>query len=93
MKRIICFFMCLFILPVAAHAEGIDGVNAKSSILIEQSTGMVLAEDEADERLPIASVTKIMTMLLIMERIDSGTLAISATPPMPVAFLYIQSQL
>lgn len=74
MKRIICFFMCFFLLPAAAYAEGTDGVNAKSSILIEQSTGMVLAESEADERLPIASVTKIMTMLLIMERIDSGTL-------------------
>ena len=75
MKKIICFFMCLFFLPAAVYAEGIDGVNAKSAILIEQSTGMMLAEDEADERLPIASVTKIMTMLLIMERIDSGALS------------------
>ena len=75
MKKLICFFICMIMLPVSAYAEGIDGVNAKSSILIEQSTGMVLAENEPDERLPIASVTKIMTMLLIMERIDSGALS------------------
>lgn len=75
MKKMICFFICLIMMPVSAYAEGIDGVNAKSSILIEESTGMVLAESEPDERLPIASVTKIMTMLLIMERIDSGMLS------------------
>lgn len=47
-------------------------VNAKSGILIEASTGEVLYELNADERLPIASVTKTMTMLLIMEAIDNG---------------------
>ncbi|MBR0366356.1 MAG: D-alanyl-D-alanine carboxypeptidase [Clostridia bacterium] len=75
MKKLICFFVCLIMLPVSAYAEVPDGVNAKSAILIEQSTGMVLAENEPDERLPVASVTKIMTMLLIMERIDSGALS------------------
>ena len=48
--------------------------EVKSSILMEASTGNVLYEQNADEHLPIASVTKIMTMLLIMERIDSGSL-------------------
>ena len=78
MKRLICFFVCLAaFIPYAVHAEGemIDGVEAKACILVEASTGEVLREMNADERLPIASVTKIMTMLLIMERIDSGTLS------------------
>ena len=64
-------------MPQAVYAEGdeaIDGVEAKSCILIEQSTGEVLREMNADDELPIASVTKIMTMLLIMEQVDSGAL-------------------
>ena len=39
--------------------------NVKSAILMEASTGNVLYEQNADEHLPIASVTKVMTMLLI----------------------------
>lgn len=55
------------------YAENLaEGV--KSAILMEASTGNVLFEANADEHLPIASVTKIMTMLLIMERIESGAL-------------------
>lgn len=59
----------------SAHAGIEEDVNAKSGILIEQSTGDVLWEMNADEQLPIASVTKVMTMLLIMEQIDSGKLS------------------
>lgn len=52
-------------------------VTAPSAILIEQSTMQVLYELEADRRMPIASVTKTMTMLLIMEAIDSGKIKYS----------------
>lgn len=48
--------------------------DAKSCILVEASTGNVLYEDNPDEQLPIASVTKIMTMLIIMEQIEAGNL-------------------
>jgi len=51
-------------------------INAKSGILTEASTGEVLYEQNADERLQIASVTKVMTMLLIMEAIDSGKISL-----------------
>ena len=51
-------------------------ISAKSGILIEASTGDVLYEQNADERLQIASVTKTMTMLLIMEAIDSGKISL-----------------
>ncbi len=50
-------------------------INAKSGILMEQSTGEVLYETNPDERLQIASVTKVMTMLLIMEALNSGKLS------------------
>lgn len=48
--------------------------NAKSAILIERDTGEMLFDKNAHEKLPPASMTKIMTMLLIMEEIDKGNL-------------------
>lgn len=80
MKARICFFALsiIMIFTTVAKAEGaaVDGVDAKACILIEQSTGKVLAENNSDERLPIASVTKIMTMLLTVEAIDDGKIKI-----------------
>lgn len=51
-----------------------DESDAKSLILIEAKTGRVLFERDADLTLPPASVTKVMTMLLVMEAIDSGVI-------------------
>jgi serine-type D-Ala-D-Ala carboxypeptidase (penicillin-binding protein 5/6) len=48
--------------------------KAKSAILIERDTGNILYEKNAHEKLPPASMTKIMTMLLILEAIEKGTL-------------------
>ena len=81
MKTRICFFILsiimLFTVTVKAENETFDGVDAKSYILMEQSTGRVLAESNPDEQLPIASVTKIMTMLLIMEAVDEGVITLN----------------
>lgn len=46
--------------------------NVRSAILIERDTGSVLYEKKMDEKLPPASMTKIMTMILIMEALDKG---------------------
>lgn len=54
-----------------------DIVNAPSAILMEQTTRQVLYELDADKKMPIASVTKTMTMLLIMEAIDGGKIKYS----------------
>lgn len=51
-------------------------LTAKSAVLMEQSTGKVLFTKKPDEKLPIASVNKIMTMLLTMEAIDSGRISL-----------------
>lgn len=48
--------------------------NAKSAIMIEASTGKVIYEKNADEQLSMASMTKMMTLLLIMENIENGNL-------------------
>ncbi len=58
-----------FVVPVKVEAAE---YNAKSYILMEASTGLVMLEENADEALPPASVTKIMTLLLIMEAVAEG---------------------
>lgn len=80
MKKVICFFICVCFMmhSVVVFAEGNTdlGLNAKSAILMEESTGNILYESNPDEILPIASVTKVMTMLLIMEAVDSGKISL-----------------
>lgn len=49
-------------------------IVARSAILMERSTGTVLFEHEADKQVPPASITKIMTLLLVFEAIESGKL-------------------
>ncbi|NEU30850.1 D-alanyl-D-alanine carboxypeptidase [bacterium LRH843] len=63
--------------PVARAAEKPQinlAEKASSAIVIERDTGEILFEKNSNEKLPPASMTKIMTMLLIMEAIDKGTL-------------------
>ena len=74
MKRVgLIVVICLLItmLPVRAGAVELD-VPGKSALLMDMATGTVLYEKNAHEKLAPASVTKVMTMLLIMEAIDSG---------------------
>lgn len=51
-------------------------VDAKSAVLIDAASGTVLFEQNSHDRLPPASVTKVMTMLLIMEAIDRGQMTL-----------------
>jgi len=70
------FLIFIFCLPCfSLSAE--EKVDARSAILIEAKTGAVLYEMNADTPLPPASVTKVMTLLLVMEAIDSGKIALS----------------
>ena len=58
-------------LPISAGAVELE-VAGKSALLMDAATGTVLYEKNAHEKLAPASVTKVMTLLLIMEAIDSG---------------------
>ncbi len=58
-------------IPVSARAVDLD-VGGKSALLMDVATGTVLYEKNAHEKLAPASVTKVMTMLLIMEAVDEG---------------------
>ena len=75
MKRFLALF-CLAALVLTAPAHAVElNLNAPSAILMEKETGTVLyAKDEHTPREP-ASVTKVMTLLLTMEAIDSGALS------------------
>ncbi len=75
MKRmgiLLAMCMLLSLLPAPARAVTALTVPGKSAVLMDIATGTVLFEQNAHERLAPASVTKVMTMLLIMEAIDSG---------------------
>ena len=75
MKKIFLVFICLFFIS-NVKAETIDlASNAKSAILIEAKTGEILYEKNSHEKLHPASMTKMMSMLLILESIDKGLIS------------------
>lgn len=80
MKRLLSTaVLSTMILTIATPAFAEEGSvqladKAKSAVLIERDTGNILYDKNSDEKLPPASMTKIMTMLLIMEEIDKGQL-------------------
>ncbi len=85
-KKIISVFLTMLI-TVSAFSVNVSAteenapfdVAAKSAVLMEAETGRVLYAKNPDESLPPASVTKIMTLLLVMEAIDSGSLSLTDT--------------
>lgn len=84
MKRFLSKALALIIVfsGLSARADNPQlEIDAKSVVLMESSTGKILYEQNPDEQLPIASVTKIMTMLLIMEAIDDGVITLSDMVP------------
>ena len=78
MKRIICVLMLLCLLPLRSSAVELD-IGGKSALLMDVATGTVLYESNSHEALAPASVTKVMTMLLIMEAVDSGKIRMEDT--------------
>lgn len=77
MKRMIALILCICMLSVTATVSAEEtaavDVTAPSAVLMEVGTGQILFEKNSHEKRPPASVTKIMTMLLVMEAIDSGS--------------------
>ena len=78
MKRLgwilVSISLLLGLVPLQAHAANLE-VEAKSALLMDVTTGTILFEQNSHEPLAPASVTKVMTMLLIMEAIDSGKIS------------------
>ncbi|MBE6140317.1 MAG: D-alanyl-D-alanine carboxypeptidase [Firmicutes bacterium] len=79
MKKILLLF-CFLIIYGGNVAASVDyAPNAKSAILMDWQTGKILFEKNANEKLPPASMTKLASMLMIMEAIDQGNLKLSDT--------------
>ncbi len=76
MKKIYLIFITILIIlyPIKVYSEESLAENAKSAIMIESSTGKIIYEKNSHEKLPMASMTKMMTLLLIMENIDNNNL-------------------
>ena len=76
MKKIIVLIMCgLVLMPILKAEETGISIKSESGVIMEVNTGKVLYEKDADTPKAPASMTKIMTMLLIMEAIDDGRLS------------------
>lgn len=82
MKKLISFIMAIVIaimpMNLSFANEGNDplSVSSKSAILMDVGSGQILYEKNAHDKLPPASVTKVMTMLLICEALDSGKITL-----------------
>lgn len=83
MKRIMSVILCMTVLFMsfavfAAAEEGMPvEVKAKAAVLMDQTTGKVLMQMNAHEKLYPASVTKIMSLLLVMEALDSNKIRLT----------------
>ena len=80
MKKVLCFIlMCLMLIPCSVmpvKAEELKlAESAKSAILLEPTTGEIIFEKNSHEKLHPASMTKMMSMLLIIEAIENGVIS------------------
>ena len=76
MKKIIFGIFTFLVAVTNTFAVENLAPNSKSAILLETSTEKIIYENNANEKLPPASMTKIMSMLLIMEAVDSGQISL-----------------
>ena len=77
MKKLCLIIMMFFCFFMIVKADDDLTPNSKSAILLETSTGTIIYEKNASEKLPPASMTKIMSMLLIMEAIDNNKISLT----------------
>lgn len=70
MKKIFVFFMIMLSL-ITCNADEL-AINARNAVLIEPSTKTILFEKNMNERVSVASLTKMMGLILIFEQIDAG---------------------
>lgn len=76
MRKTLIILLSAFMISTTVYAENEPEISAESGIIMEASSGKVLYEKEADKKLPPASVTKIMTLLLIFDALDEGKITL-----------------
>ena len=93
-KKIVLAVLCLLLAVTAvlrSYADAVPGVQAAgvqdfdvpcaATVLIDEDSGTVLYEKNADERRPVASITKVMTLLLTFEALQAGKIALGDIVP------------
>ncbi len=83
MKKILLILVIICMFSMRVNAVGELAKNSKSACLIEASTMRIIYEKNPTERLSPASMTKIMTMLLVMESLDNGRITKNDMVPTP----------
>lgn len=83
-KVIVSGLLCVaivtgFLCPTEVSALSEDSVTAPAAVLMEFSSGKILFEKNPHEQRPCASITKVMTMLLVCEALDSGKISLDDT--------------
>ena len=81
LRKALISLLCIILMlaPIKVNALTEESISAPSAILMEASTGKILFEKNAHEQRPCASVTKVMTLLLVFEAIESGKLTYDTT--------------
>ncbi len=74
-KILICLISSIFILVNTVYANNVVLPDTRANVLMEAYTGKVLLEKNPNEKYQIASVTKVMTMLLVFEALDVGKIS------------------
>ncbi len=72
-------FVIIIISTLSVSALGESDITAPSAVLMDASSGKILYEKNANEQRPCASITKVMTLTLVMEAIDSGKISLDDT--------------
>lgn len=79
LKVTLCYVMCfIFVLMLPVEAMAAPAIEAPSYILMEASTGRIICEENAGERRSPASITKIMTLLVIFDHIGTGRIRLDS---------------
>lgn len=78
MKKLVCILSCFTLLSAAFFLPStpVYAASAKAEILIEADTGQVMFSQNCDKKLPMASITKTMSLLICAEEIEAGNLAL-----------------
>lgn len=72
-KLVVSFFVLLLLFPMIVKAEDLALIpNAESGVLMEESTGKIIFEKNKDEKVAVASMTKMVAQILILEAIEKG---------------------
>ena len=74
--RIFVILLLLSTIVSPVYSQEMPKIDAKAALLIDGNTEQVLYEKNADDRLAIASITKVMTLLLTMEALEAGSVSL-----------------